>query len=98
MPSTCIIINSTGAVRKKIFIDYFFFFYYVKICYCNTKIGPKNAPIVSMIDNIPTWLNKGIHKEPMITPNIPIITPEEVEFNLLGKKLVFLSHQTLYHS
>jgi len=40
------------------------------------------------LDNIPIWLNIGIHKAPINKAIIPIITPEDVGDSLLGAKFI----------
>ena len=49
-------------------------------------IGPKNEPIVSIIDKIPDWLNFGSHNAPNTNPRITINNPEIVLSKLFGKK------------
>ena len=52
------------------------------------KTGPKNAPIVSIIDKAPTWLKIESQNPPTNKAIIPINTLDEFEFSVLGAKLI----------
>ena len=49
-------------------------------------IRNNKVPIVSIIDNVPDWLNKGSHNPPSTNPKIIINKPELVLSKLFGKK------------